>query len=512
MGGEQDPTRVGAEWFDHPGNKIRAQDFGLEKAWIETLMSPALIINEAHVRHNVETMIKKVGGADRWRPHLKTTKMKWVWKILLEAGVRNFKVATTKEAEVMIQLVNEMKSFKDTVDVLVAYPLVGPNLGALVRVSQTPGARQVKLSVLVECEEALDEAEYLKDLKDLNCGIGVFIDINPGMDRTGHPIGEPNEDGSLTVQGYQGFLKLIERARSMGLFRGVHYYEGHISECLAGSGITEGEFKAKLKARKERCFKNYEELRKILCACFMTYIQSHGMTNEFVEFMSGNTDVVLVPEVITSGTPGFTHALEYDLVNDLWKKIMEASAIIPGLNVKPENLIGVHRVSPGTVVFHDWRGERQNPGLGLKPAAVIMARVVSNPREGVVTLDCGSKSIAAEAGDPAGYVIGYPELAAMSCSEEHLPCSIVKEEFRMPTGGEVWSCTEENLPGFIAKLKRQEEFRMRRGEVCFVVPEHICPTVNLADEVVVYDEVSGEIRFEKVDARGHHLRLDDINV
>ena len=478
MGGEQDPTRVGAEWFDHPGHKIRAEDFGCGKEWIDAIMSPALIINEAHVRHNVETIVKTVGGADRWRPHLKTTKMKWVWKILLEAGVRNFKVATTKEAEVMIQLVNEMKSFKDTVDLLVAYPLVGPNLKALERLSQTPGARQVKLSVLVECEEALDE------VKDLDCDIGVFIDINPGMDRTGHPIGEPNEDGSLAVQGYQGFLKLIEHARSMDLFRGVHYYEGHISDCLAGSGITEGELKAKLKARKERCFKNYEELGKILCACFMTYIQLHGMTNEFVEFMSGNTDVVLVPEVITSGTPGFTHALEYDLVNDLWEKIMEAKPFMPGLNVKPENLIGVHRVSPGTVVFHDWRGERQNPGLGLKPAAVIMARVVSNPREGVVTLDCGSKSIAAEAGDPAGYVIGYPELAAMSCSEEHLPCSIVKEEFRMP-----------------------------RGQVCFVVPEHICPTVNLADEVVVYDEVSGGIRFEKVDARGHRLlRLCDIKV
>ena len=489
MGGEQDPTRVGAEWFDHPGHKIRAEDFGCGKEWIDAIMSPALIINEAHVRHNVETIVKTVGGADRWRPHLKTTKMKWVWKILLEAGVRNFKVATTKEAEVMIQLVNEMKSFKDTVDVLVAYPLVGPNLNALLHLSQmhlsqTLGAGQVKLSVLVECEEALDVFIDISPHEPTDWGIGVFIDINPGMDRTGHPIGEPNEDGSLTVQGYQGFLKLIEHARSMDLFRGVHYYEGHISECLAGSGITEGELKAKLKARKERCFKNYEELRKILCACFMTYIQSHGMTNEFVEFMSGNTDVVLVPEVITSGTPGFTHALEYDLVNDLWKKIMEASAIIPGLNVKPENLIGVHRVSPGTVVFHDWRGERQNPGLGLKPAAVIMARVVSNPREGVVTLDCGSKSIAAEAGDPAGYVIGYPELAAMSCSEEHLPCSIVKEEFRMP-----------------------------RGQVCFVVPEHICPTVNLADEVVVYDEVSGGIRFEKVDARGHRLlRLCDIKV
>lgn len=485
MGGEQDPSRVGAVWFNHPVHKIRAEDFGCGKEWIDTIMSPALIINEAHVRHNVETIIKMVGGPDRWRPHLKTTKMKWVWKILLEAGVRNFKVATTKEAEVMIQLVNEIKSFKDTVDVLVAYPLVGPNLRALGRLTQTPGARQVKLSVLVECDQAID------DVVALDCGIGVFIDINPGMDRTGHPFGEPVwtrlEDGCKVNQ---GFLKLIDRARSMDLFRGVHYYEGHISECVAASGITEGELKAKLKARKERCFKNYEELRKIICMCFLTYIQSQGMTEEFVQFMAGNTDVVLVPEVITSGTPGFTHALEYDLVIDLWGKIMETPRWGKFLDVKPENLIGVHRVSPGTVVFHDWRGERQNPGLGLKPAAVIMARVVSNPREGVVTLDCGSKAIAAEAGDPAGYVIGYPELAAMSCSEEHLPCSIVKMETN----------------------KRQEEFRMPRGEVCFVVPEHICPTVNLADEVLVIPEGSSEIEVRRVDARGHHLRLEDIQV
>lgn len=70
---------------------------------------------------------------------------------------------------------------------------------------------------------------------------------------------------------------------------------------------------------------------------------------------------------------------------------------------KTHSIRPVHRVSPGTVVFHDWRGERQNPGLGLVPAAVLMARVVSIPSLSphVVTLDCGSKSLAAEAGDPA---------------------------------------------------------------------------------------------------------------
>ena len=79
----------------------------------------------------------------------------------------------------MIQLVHEMLSLKDTVDVLVAYPLVGPNLRALGRLTQTPGASQIKLSVLVECDRAID------DVVALDCDIGVFIDINPGMDRTG---------------------------------------------------------------------------------------------------------------------------------------------------------------------------------------------------------------------------------------------------------------------------------------------------------------------------------------
>ena len=126
-----------------------------------------------------------------------------------------------------------------------------------------------------------------------------------------------------------------------------------------------------------------------------------------------------------------------------------------------------------------------------------MARVVSNPRAGMVTLDCGSKSIAAEAGDPAGYVIGYPEVTARSCSEEHMPCSVTE------------------LAESSGKRKRgaTDPWQSKnRGEVCFVVPEHICPTVNLADEVVVIREVSSEIEVRRVDARGHHLRLEDIQV
>ena len=43
-----------------------------------------------------------------------------------------------------------------------------------------------------------------------------------------------------------------------------------------------------------------------------------------------------------------------------------------------------HTLSPGTVVFHDWRGERQKPNSGLVPTAVVMSRVVSLPEPGRV--------------------------------------------------------------------------------------------------------------------------------
>ena len=58
MGGEQDPPLVGTGWF--PG--ITPEDFGAGKAWLDDIISPALIVNEAHVRHNVKTVIGKVGG------------------------------------------------------------------------------------------------------------------------------------------------------------------------------------------------------------------------------------------------------------------------------------------------------------------------------------------------------------------------------------------------------------------------------------------------------------------
>ena len=151
-------------------------------------------------------------------------------------------------------------------------------------------------------------------------------------------------------------------------------------------------------------------------------------------------------EVVTSGTPGFVAASTFDLDAAVRRAWAAAVAKYTPSDAKPSSDAAdtasppppppqswpswppprhAHQLSPGTVVFHDWRGQRQNPRLGLAPAAAVMTRVVSVPAWGeVATLDCGSKSLACEAGNPAGYILGRPLWRAMACSEEHLPCDV----------------------------------------------------------------------------------------
>ena len=162
--------------------------------------------------------------------------------------------------------------------------------------------------------------------------------------------------------------------------------------------------------------------------------------------------------IITSGSSTFLHALDFEPFAQLGQTL--------------------HRVSPGTVVFHDLNTEQLNPELTLTPAATVFARVVSHPSSTIVTCDAGSKSIAAELGDPCAFVIGYPHLVGQPPSEEHLPLHV--------TTGD----------------------RPARGTPLHLVPEHVCPTVNLAEKAVLMD--GGEVQdVVPVSARAHELLLDD---
>jgi D-serine deaminase-like pyridoxal phosphate-dependent protein len=219
--------------------------------------------------------------------------------------------------------------------------------------------------------------------------------------------------------------RLVAIARLAGpRFRGLHAYDGHLHQ-------------TDRTARRAAIHAIYDEL--------VALVESLLRAG------------VAVREVVTAGTPSFPDAVRYTGFARLGDV--------------------THRVSPGTVVYHDLRTEEQTPELELEPAALVLCRVISRPGEQLVTTDAGSKSIAVDAGDPCAVALGWPGLEAGRPSEEHLP-------FRVRSG-----------------------LRPARGTSLLLAPRHVCPTVNLAEEAVLLD--GGDARIVAVAARAHDVLVRD---
>ena len=359
-----------------PLDRLRTADYPLPQAIVDDTLSPALLIYLRHVRDNLRRVLHAAGNRpERWRPHVKTAKVPEILDELIDAGIRQFKCATIREARHLLEALAR-HGIGDS-DVLVAYPLVGPGLVRLGELALRHP--QVALSVLCEdpaAVEALPER------------LGTFVDVNPGMHRTGVPL---DDRGTI-----------LDVARRAGSFRGVHFYDGHLA------GLPAGE-------TRRRAHAGYDELGELVVG-----LERAG---------------VAVEEIVTSGTTTFLHALDH-----------------PELSADER-----HRVSPGTVIYHDGRSENDVAALGLIPAAIVFSRVVSHPAPDVMTCDAGSKSMAAEAGDPCAYAVGQPDVEALTPSEEHLPLQVRRGR------------------------------RLDRGEPLRLVPRHVCPTVNLAETAILID-------------------------
>ena len=135
---------------------------------VEDVLTPALVVYPELVASNIERTLQLLGGdADRWRVHVKTAKLGYTLRLLVERGIRNFKCATTLELLVACQ--------SGAADVLVAYPCMGANARRVREIAeQFP---HVRLSILAENEEQLQQWRGKR--------LGIFLDINPGMNRTG---------------------------------------------------------------------------------------------------------------------------------------------------------------------------------------------------------------------------------------------------------------------------------------------------------------------------------------
>ena len=364
---------------------------------VDETLTPALVFYPEAIASNIARTLQLLeGDANRWRVHIKTAKLDYTVRMLIENGVCNFKCATT--LELLVACRSEAK------DILLAYPALGANARRVREIAEA--FPDVRISVLAENEEQV--------LQWRGAPIGVFLDINPGMNRTG--IEQSHKDE---------VLKLVRAAGDAGLeFRGLHYYDGQYG------GLAERE-------RTKAAHAGYDLLLEVV--------------NEIERSGTG------VPEIITAGTPTLPCSLAYQ-----------------GFRGRRF----VHRASPGTVVYNDATSLAQVPArFGYQPAALVLTRLVSRPRAGVVTCDAGHKAVSADAGVPTCVVVGHRELTPLSPSEEHLPMAVAREASGPPV-----------------------------GDFLYLLPRHICPTVNNFDCGLLVR--NGEIEsVERVTARGREEPL-----
>ncbi|HWB07634.1 MAG TPA: D-TA family PLP-dependent enzyme [Pirellulales bacterium] len=223
----------------------------------QNVSSPALLVYRDRVEENLRRMIALAGGVERLRPHVKTHKMAEIVGLKLAAGITKFKCATIAEAEMLARA--------GARDVLLAYPIVGPNIARMARLAETyPDAR---FSALADDADALRAVS--RQFARSPQPIELLLDIDDGMHRSGVA---PSAAAAL----YR-LLSDLPGVRPGGL----HVYDGHVRD----ADLAE---RAK---HVERDFEPVDQLRRELAAAGLA-----------------------VPRVVAGGTPTFpVHARRTDV-------------------------------------------------------------------------------------------------------------------------------------------------------------------------------------------------------
>lgn len=140
---------------------------------------------------------------------------------------------------------------------------------------------------------------------------------------------------------------------------------------------------------------------------------------------------------------------------------------------------GVTEIRPGTYVFYDRMQARLGTCSLEECAASVLVTLVSRPAEDLAIIDGGSKTFATDVPpdrEPLnlkgfGHVVDHPDVVLERLTEEHGMLRV--------TGGD----------------------ELGVGDTLRIIPNHICSTVNLHDEVCFVDETGATERVV-VAARG----------
>ncbi|MEA2735102.1 MAG: hypothetical protein QOE14_1553 [Humisphaera sp.] len=185
-------------------------------------------------------------------------------------------------------------------------------------------------------------------------------------------------------------------------------------------------------------------------------------------------------ELTTKWFPGIQQTLA-ETVELFRKHGLDASVVSGGSSPTAflsHHLPAITEIRPGTYIYNDMNSVSIGFAALEDCAARLTCTVVSTAVPGKFVIDAGSKSLTSDRraidGDTAGHghVVEYPQAKIVRLSEEH-------GEVKLPEGAK----------------------GPRIGERVHVIPNHICPCVNLQTMAWVRDE-SGKLETMPIDARG----------
>ena len=169
----------------------------------ENIISPQLIYYKDYIDQNIDKAINIAHTSNRLWPHVKTHKMPQMVKALIAKGVTKFKCATIAECEMIVTT--------GATDVILAYPLIGPNIQRFIQLQKTfPKVNWYAIGDDFNQISKLNDAAVKADVK-----IKFMFDVNMGMNRTGVPISQLKQ-----------LAQQVKELKNIDVY-GLHCYDGN---------------------------------------------------------------------------------------------------------------------------------------------------------------------------------------------------------------------------------------------------------------------------------------------
>jgi len=170
------------------------------------ITSPALIYYRDIILANTKRTIEIAGRADRLWAHVKSHKTSEMVRMQIDMGITRFKCATIAEAE--------MAAKTGGAHIILAYPLVGPNVSRFVRL-----ASDFTQTVFYAVGDDFRQLDILSgEAGKTGIKINVLVDVDVGMHRTGVPLDKLIE-----------FYERVSTLKNITL-KGMHCYDGHLHD------------------------------------------------------------------------------------------------------------------------------------------------------------------------------------------------------------------------------------------------------------------------------------------